>query len=151
VIFGTGCQRNYPALPDAGAKMSKFMEMGGTILVFGQPEEWPGDLFPISIVSYKRTLFRSQLEVNNGSHPVFERTPAANVLRSVSGAYMSYPAAVHPADILIASGEQTAVLTESKIKKGKLIYCGLPLPEMFKDLDNEAISFFSNLINYSGK
>jgi len=151
LALGTGCYENYPALATVRGKLKKFMEHGGTILVFGQPRNWPADLLPVSILSTEKLLPGHQLEVSKKSHPVFHKTEPSKFLEFVDRRYKSYPALVSPSEPIVLLDDKVSMLTESKFKKGRLIYCGLPLLKMFQNLDFVAITFFSGLINYSGK
>jgi len=151
IALGTGCFKNYPVLAAVQGKLKKFMEYGGTILVFGQPRDWPADLLPVSILSNERLLPGFELTVTNETHPVFKRTKPSKFLEYVNSQYKSYPALVSPSESIVLLDDNVSMLTESKFKKGKLIYCGLPLLEMFQNLDLVAITLFTGLINYSGK
>ncbi|MCP4704048.1 MAG: hypothetical protein GY865_05520, partial [candidate division Zixibacteria bacterium] len=74
IALGTGCYQNYPTLSTVQGKLKKFMERGGTILVFGQHKNWPVDLLPVSILPNERSIPGHQLTVSGESHPVFKRT-----------------------------------------------------------------------------
>ena len=151
IALGTGCYKHYPALATVQGKLKKFMEHGGTVLVFGQPRNWPADLLPVSILTTENLLPGNQLTVVEGTHPVFNKTRASRFLEAVNSRYKSYPALVSPSEPIVLLDDKVSMLTESKFKKGKLIYCGLPLLKMFQNLDFVAITFFTGLINYSGK
>lgn len=151
IALGTGCYENYPALATVQGKLKKFMERGGTVLVFGQPRSWPVDILPVSILTIEKLLPGNQLTVIKDAHPIFNKTRASNFLEAVNSRYKSYPASVSPSESIVLLDDNVSMLTESKFKKGRLIYCGLPLLKMFQNLDFVAITFFTGLINYSGK
>jgi hypothetical protein len=153
IILGTGCSDNYPSLSLAGGRIRQFMEYGGTVLVFGQPESWQYDLLPVSISGAAKRLSKKDFRVEESGHAIFNSSYKLNsseVVEKISPAYISYPAIVLPATGIVESKNGTVLLSESKFGKGKLIYCGLPLPEMFRELNIDAIKLLSNLINYSG-
>ncbi|MCP4703348.1 MAG: hypothetical protein GY865_01960, partial [candidate division Zixibacteria bacterium] len=119
--------------------------------VFGQHKNWPVDLLPVSILPNERSIPGHQLTVSGESHPVFKRTRPSKFLEYVDTRYKSYPALVSPSESIVFLDDNISMLTESKFKKGRLIYCGLPLLKMFENLDLVAITFFTGLINYSAK
>ena len=73
------------------------------------------------------------------------------LMSRINAGYVSYPAVVFPGEKIIKSSSNTTVLSQTKLGKGRLIYCGLPLLEMIRDLDIDAIKLFSNLVHYSGE
>ena len=119
--------------------------------MFLASRDWPVDILPVSISSDEKLLPGNQLTIAEESHPVFKRTQPSNFLEYVNTRYKSYPALVFPSEPIVFLDDEISVLTESKFKKGKLIYCGLPLLKMFQNLDFVAITLFTGLINYSGK
>nr|MBN2278662.1 hypothetical protein [candidate division Zixibacteria bacterium] len=154
VIFGTGCFRNYESLDAAYDVIKKYMEFGGTVIVFGQTDDWRDDLLPVSIVSSTQKMEKRDVRVTDNSHPLFTRPYRLDVSRmldGISGGTISYPAVVFPGEKLIEGEKGITHLSVSRFGDGKLIYCGLPLIQMVRNLDAEAIKLFSNLIHYSGK
>jgi hypothetical protein len=154
ILIGSGAHKNYNSLYKADGKLKRFMEYGGTVLVLGQSDEWPSNLLPVSIKSAQRKLERVELEIADDSHGLFNVTykiKPTRLLKAVEEHYTSYPASVFPGEKIIAFNKTATVLAETKMEKGRLIYCGLPLMEMLKNLDKESMKFFSNLMNYSGQ
>ena len=151
LMLETGCLDNYPSLKIGGDRLKDYMQNGGTVLVFGQPEDWPDDILPVTIVSMEKRFNRADLSVLDKGHALFAKADIFEVLKYADGTYLSYPAFVTPADRLIGYGSKASVLTETKFGGGGLIYCGLPLPDMFSSLDDAAVKFMAVLINYSGK
>jgi hypothetical protein len=153
VFLGTGCFRNYPSLEIVNDKLRKYMEYGGTVVVFGQPDDWRDDLLPVSIISTARGVAADRLTANENDHVLFKDKFKIGLKELLSGAggYISYPAVVFPGRRIIEGDNNTTVFSQTKFGKGRLIYCGLPLLEMVRDLDTEAIKLFSNLVHYSGK
>ncbi len=154
ILFGTRCFQKYKSLEIIGDKIKKFMEYGGTVIVFGQPDEWRDDLLPISIISTTAGLPTDSLATLKENHAIFKAKFNIDTKRLLDGihtGYVSYPAVVFPGEKIIKSNNNTAVLAQTKLGKGRLIYCGLPLLEMIRNLDVDAIKLYSNLIHYSGK
>lgn len=154
LLLGTGCFTNYESLEVVYDKIKKYMESGGHVIVFGQTDDWPDDLLPVSIVSASRRVSEEELGVRDRDHPIFKRKykiEMAGLLKKICAGRVSYPAIVFPGEKIIEAANSTALLSVTKLGKGWLVYCGLPLLEMIRDLDVEAIELFSNLINYTGK
>ena len=130
------------------------MEFGGTVVVFGQPDEWRDDLLPVSIISTTVNLSADSLLALDKNNQIFKTkfniTPE-KLMSRINAGYVSYPAVVFPGEKIIKSSSNTTVLSQTKLGKGRLIYCGLPLLEMIRDLDIDAIKLFSNLVHYSGE
>jgi len=154
VIFGSHCFRNYNSLDIIKDKIKEYMEYGGTVIVFGQPDEWRDDMLPISIISTTAGLSSDSLQIMDKKHPIFSakyKIDTDRLINAVNDGYISYPAVVFPGEKIIKSSSNTTVLAQTKLGKGKFIYCGLPLLEMIRDLNIDAIKLYSNLIHYSGK
>jgi hypothetical protein len=149
LLLETGCLENYPSLKNSTDRLRDYMQYGGTVLIMGQPEDWPDDILPVSIITMAKRLDLSAVAVVEAEHGLFESIDMTEVLKSADGRLISYPALVEPADVLIEYGGKSAVMTETVIGQGRLIYCGLPLPEMFRALNNESMKFFARLIKYS--
>jgi len=154
VMFGTDCVQNYSSLDAAYDIIRKYMEFGGTVVVFGQPDDWRDDLLPVSIVSMARKMEKRDFSISDNKHPLFNRkyrVDISKLMDGISGGAISYPAVVFPGERIIEGENGVTLLSVSKFGEGKLIYCGLPLLQMIRNLDIDAIKMFSNLIHYSGK
>ncbi len=154
IFFGTRCYQKYNSLEIIRDKIKDFMEFGGTVVVFGQPDEWRDDLLPVSIISTTVNLSADSLLALDKNNQIFKTkfniTPE-KLMSRINAGYVSYPAVVFPGEKIIKSSSNTTVLSQTKLGKGRLIYCGLPLLEMIRDLDIDAIKLFSNLVHYSGE
>ncbi len=154
IFFGTRCYQKYNSLEIIRDKIKNFMEYGGTVIVFGQPDEWRDDLLPVSIISTAVNLSADSLLALDANNPIFKakfNISPEKLLNGINAGYVSYPAIVFPGEKIIKSSSNTTVLSQTKLGKGRLIYCGLPLLEMIRDLDTDAIKLFSNLVHYSGE
>jgi len=154
IAIGSGADKYYPSLNKVDGKLKRYMESGGTVLVFGQADTWGSDYLPVSLSPYGQSLSSTDININRGNHKIFNKTyhiNLQNLARAVNPGLVSFPASVFPADDIITSKRNGVLLSESDFQKGRLIYCGLPLPEMVRELDRDAIKFFTNMINYSGE
>ncbi|MCX6827652.1 MAG: hypothetical protein NTV06_10380 [candidate division Zixibacteria bacterium] len=153
VILGTGCLKQYKSLEFSSEKLRKYMEFGGQVLVFGQPDNWRNDLLPVSIIPTQNRLAATDLELTEPKQAIFKtgyEIDVSALLQRINVNYFSYPAVIFPAEKIITGRDKVTLLSISKFGRGRFIYCGIPLLEMFGDLDTDAIKLFSNLINYSG-
>lgn len=154
IIFETGCDERYHALGSVGTRLKKYMDYGGGIIVFGQPSNWRDDLLPVTITSTAERLSAKDATVLNADHSLFNLTHTVNVLQllqNIGQSYISYPALVFPAERIIERADNTALLSESEFGRGRFIYCGLPILQMIRQIDPEAVKFFANLVNFAGK
>jgi len=152
LLFGTNCFHNYQALEIIHDKVKKFMEYGGTVIVFGQPDDWRDDLLPVSIISTAARLSKDNISFSVNNHTLFSnkyKIEQKYLLGGIHTGYVSYPAVVFPCKKIIKGDNNTTILSETKLGKGSLIYCGLPLPELIRELDIDAIKLYSNLIHYA--
>ncbi len=154
LVIGSGAFTAYPSLARMDHKLKKFMERGGTILVFGQDENWPVEEFPVSIDGARKGIKAAEIEIKSPQHPLFAQTHKLDLTRlksDVDAEFPSFPAVVFPGKEIISSTTGGILLAEALFEKGRLLYCGLPLSDMMRHIDREAFRFLANLINYSGK
>jgi len=153
VLIGDGVIDDARAKQVLNDKLKKYIEFGGTVITFGRPEQWGDKILPVSIVPGGDVRTSADLNAKTGNHPLFKEKYRINVpdlLKRAAEEYQSRPAIVFPGERIVRAGSGAAVLTETKLGEGKLIYCGLPLTEMIRNLDTEAVRLFTNLIVYSG-
>jgi hypothetical protein len=153
ILFGPGAVSGCRLTDILRDRLKRYMEFGGTVIVLAQPDEWRENLLPVSIVPGGKKLSLDEVTVRDQDHPIFKGRAAVDVsrlLKGVSAGYAAYPAAVFPGERILETGDNTALISETRFGEGRLIYCGLPLPEMISDLDVEAIKLLSNLITCSG-
>jgi hypothetical protein len=154
VIFGSGCSLQNELIGVANTKLKKFMEYGGTMIVFGQPDSRQYTLLPIPIGPALNRIPENAYKIINPADPLFSQTykiDASAFLANIISRRSLRPANIFSGDKVIGVEGDVSLLTVTKLGRGKLIYCGFPLPEMFRELDTVAIKFFSNLINYAGQ
>jgi hypothetical protein len=153
VIFGTECFKNYQELEIVRDKIKQYLDYGGTVVVFGQPDSWRDDLLPVSIISYPARLSKTDIEIRQKDHALFKakyKLNPADFIDGITGDYTSYPAVVFPGKRIVSFGK-TSLLSVSHFGNGRFIYCGLPLLQMIKELDPQAARLFSNLMYYINK
>ncbi len=151
IVIGSGAFRDYPSLRLAKGRLEDYARHGGSIVVFGQPTDWPHDILPIELT------------------PVMERFAGPDILNRLhSAAVLSKPytisdrilfeslaqrrtvsaAIVSPAENVYVTPGGGSLLAVSRVGNGQIIFCGLPLLEWTSKLNIEAIHLFANLMNY---
>ena len=154
IMFAPGAAVERASLDIIRDRLKIYMEFGGTVIVLAQPEDWPERLLPASIHAAARKLPAGESKVRDRNHPILSGKTDVDITRllnRLSDEYTAYPAAVFPGEKIIETDNNMALLSETKFGEGRLIYCGLPLPEMIRELDVEAVKLLSNLLIYSGK
>lgn len=154
VVIGSGTMDDPQLQPLLSDKLKTYLEMGGTVIVFNRPGQWGENLLPVSIVPSGSKTASKDFRAKTGNHPFFKEKYAVNVpdlLKRAADNYESRPAVVFPGERVIDAEEGATVLSETRIGEGTLIYCGLPLLEMIRNLDPDAIKLFANLLLYSKK
>ena len=155
LLMDTDCFEKYPSLKKLSDKLNRYMEFGGTIIVFGQSHKWPDGSLPVSILPVESNLDSRDTKLTGSANdPLFNntyKTSPTYLISAVKEAYRSYPAGVFPGESLISAGHNMSLLSRTDIGSGHLIYCGFPVLDMFADLEPIGVEFFANLINFSHK
>ncbi|MEW5924825.1 MAG: hypothetical protein AB1746_12650 [Candidatus Zixiibacteriota bacterium] len=154
VIIGSGTIDDPQVQPLLKDKLKSYLETGGTAVVFSRSGQWGENMLPVSIVAGGTGTTGRGLQTKTANHPFFKGKYTINVpdlLKRAAENYESHPAVVFPCERIIDAAEGSTVLSETKIGRGTLIYCGLPLLEMIRNLDPDAIKLFANLLLYSKK
>lgn len=151
IVIGSGAFRDYPSLRLVKSRLEDFVRHGGSIVVFGQPADWPRDILPVELTPVLERLSGSE---------ILNRLPGATVLskpynisdrilfeamvqkRIISGAIVS------PAENVYVTPSGGSLLSVSRLGSGQIIFCGLSLLEWTSKLNIEAIHLFANLMNY---
>jgi hypothetical protein len=151
IIVGSGAYREYPALAKIKARLEEYIRFGGSLIILGQPYDWPEDALPMSLTP--------TLEVVDTTD-IITRLPHANVLSRpyrIEIPYLLAPleirkavssAVISPSERVFITHSGAALLSVSRLGGGQVIYCGLPLLQMIGGLNLEAIHLFANLLNY---
>ncbi len=151
IVLGSGCFRRYPNLRWYRDRLEEFIRNGGSVVLFGQPDDWPAGILPVSFVP-DRALLRqgditSLLRYANVLSRPYE-IDQAELLSWYDRARAASPAEIAPSEKVFVAPEGESLLSVSRLGQGQLIYCGLPLLDMVADLELAAIHLFSNLMNY---
>ncbi len=151
IVIGSGAFRNYPSFRKMKDRFEDFIRNGGSLVVLGQPYDWPEGVLPVSFVPGIELVDKSEIA---------NRIPRANVLTRpyeivetnlLSSFYKRRDvsaAAIAPAEKVYVTPSGAALLSVSRIGDGQLIYCGLPLLQMISRLDIDAIHLLANILNY---
>lgn len=151
IVIGSGAAREYRSLRDAKGRLEDYVRRGGSLILLGQPSDWPESSLPVG--------FEPALE-NIAAGDIANRIPNANVLSKpytisdrglldALGRKRLTPSAVlAPAENVYVTPSGAALLSVSRLGDGQIIYCGLPLLELVSQLNIEAIHLFANLLNY---
>ena len=151
IIIGSGAFRNYPSLGVIKERLIEYLRYGGSLVVLGQPYDWPEGILPITV--------NPALEAVQ-SEQITNRIPEARLLNqphkiSESGllSFFRYKqqvasAVVMPSERVLITPSEGTLLSVSRLGEGQIIYCGLPLIDMISKLNIEAIHLLANILNY---
>jgi len=151
IVIGSGSYRNYPSLRKMKYRFEDYVRNGGSLIVFGQPEDWPDDMLPI-ILSPTQEFVTNEEITNRIDQAKVLREPykisELNLFSSFFRKKEVASAVVAPAEKVFITPSGATLLSVSRIGDGQIIYCGLPLLDLISKLDIDAIHLFANLLNY---
>jgi hypothetical protein len=151
ILVGPGALRDYPSFRQIEGRLEDYVRYGGSLVILGQPTNWPEGVLPVSFVSTAESLTGRQ---------VLNRLPQAQVLTkpyiisdSTLLAWLDspqplFPAVISPAEKVYVTPSGAALLSVTKLGEGQVIFCGWPLIEMTSELNIEAIHLLANILNY---
>jgi len=151
IIIGSGSFRQYQSFRKLKGRFEDYLRHGGSIVVMGQPDDWPEGALPISLVP--------MIELIDGSE-ITNRTTEARILNkpyiiSDSNLLSSFykkrevtSAIISPAEKVYVCPSGGTLLSISRLGDGQIIYCGFPLLKMISRLKIDAIHLFANILNY---
>jgi hypothetical protein len=150
LLIGSGALRNYPSFRKVRGRIEDYLNGGGTVVIMGQPSDWPSAVLPISLAPVTAELSANGVTTADQSHDLLKRPYQIGV--SGLSAWFTRPqkitcAVVSPARPVLTGPSGEMLLSVSTIGRGKIIYCGLPLTEMVGSLNIEAIHLLSNILN----
>jgi len=151
LVFGTRFYEKYSSSDLIRDKVKKYLENGGTVVVFGQPDDWDGRQLPVSIIPSANNIDAGDVSIVDKDNRLFkirDLVRPESFKNQISKHYPSFPAIVYPGKNIYSWGGRS-LLSETKVGRGKLIYCGLPLLSMFRDLKPEAINLLTNIMSSS--
>ena len=151
IVVGSGAFRDFPALKLITERLIDYLRNGGSLVILGQPYDWPEGVLPVSFVPAEEAVRADEINL---------LIPDACILSAphkISEAeFMAYfgqkrrvaSAVVTPSEKVYVAPSGGALLSVSKLGDGQIIYCGLPLVEMIAELNIEAIHLLANILNY---
>ncbi|HOD65967.1 MAG TPA: hypothetical protein PKW75_07260 [candidate division Zixibacteria bacterium] len=151
ILVGSGAFRAYPSFAAMKDRFEDFVRNGGSLVIFGQPVDWPQDVLPVRFVPDVELVDRNDIinripdaNLLSKPYPIVE----TNLLSSFYRKQDVAAAVVAPAERVYVAPSGAALLSVSRIGEGQIIYCGLPLLDMIARLDIDAIHLFANILNY---
>ncbi len=151
ILVGSGAIRDYPSFRSVTGRLEDYMRNGGSVVLLGQPSDWPEGVLPVSFVpSMERVV----------SAEILNRIPKAKLLTSTYSISDSSLLAllqirrevaagiISPAEPVLVTPSGATLLSVTRLDEGQLIYCGLPLVDMISQLNIEAIHLLANILNY---
>ncbi|MEW6050337.1 MAG: hypothetical protein AB1644_04650 [Candidatus Zixiibacteriota bacterium] len=151
IVIGSGSFREFPSLRAARGGFEDFVRAGGSLIILGQPPDWPQGILPLELTPGTEEL---------SSTDIFNQQPTSELLRApyqISDQGLLEPlsqkaivasAVVSPGDKLYVSPSGAAILSVTRLGNGSIVYCGYPLLDMIAELNIDAIHLFANLLNY---
>lgn len=151
LLVGSGAHREYPALGDVRGRLEDFVRSGGSLVILGQPGDWPEGALPVALNPVREVLRADDIlnrieDANILSRP--HKINQTDLLGWIKGSSYQTSAVVSPAERVFVTPSGATLLSVSRIGTGQIIYCGLPLVEMISDLNLEAIHLLANILNY---
>ncbi len=151
IVIGSGCHRDYPSLRLMKGRFEDYLRYGGSLVLLGQPEDWPGEILPVSFVPTVEAIAQDDISnyipearILTSTYSVSEK----NLLSFFSRKREATPAVISPAEKVLVTPKGATLLSVSRLGDGQIIFCGLPILEMVTQLDIDAIHLFANLLNY---
>ncbi|RME25791.1 MAG: hypothetical protein D6800_07230, partial [Candidatus Zixiibacteriota bacterium] len=151
IVIGSGALRNYPHFRQITGRLESYLRYGGSLLLFGQPDNWPQELLPVAFVPSPETVKPGDIlnripdaRVLNRPYVISQR----GLLSSLSTKRPVPSALVSPAEKVLVTPQGAVLLSVSRIGDGQIIFCGLPLQDMIARLNIDAIHLLANLLNY---
>ena len=151
IVVGSGAFREYPNLRRISGRIEEYVRYGGTLILLGQPPDWPDGVLPVNLAPSLELVSASEVTTLSSGDELLTKPYliSEHGLLDFFKTKMSVaPAVVTPAEKVMASASGGALLSVSRLGKGHIIYCGLPLTEMIAALNIEAIHLFANLLNH---
>lgn len=151
IIIGSGSLKYYPAFGLIKDRLENYIRQGGSIVLLGQPRDWPKGLLPVAFVPAAESVDNSEItnripeaRILSWPYPISDKSLLSSFYKKKS----VVSAVVSPAEVVYRTASGGALLSVSRLGDGQLIYCGLPLLEMISRLDIDAIHLFANIVNY---
>lgn len=151
IIVGSGSFRHRPSLRKVKDRLQDYLRYGGSIVVMGQPDDWPEGVLPVSLVPMVELVDRTEIATSIPEARILSKPydiSENNLLASFHKKRKVTSAVVLPAEKVYICPSGSALLSISRLGEGQIIYCGFPLLEMISRLEIDAIHLFANILNY---
>ncbi|UCD65012.1 MAG: hypothetical protein JSW34_06160 [Candidatus Zixiibacteriota bacterium] len=151
IVIGSGAFRDYDSFHLMKNRFETYLRQGGSLVILGQPEDWPGDAVPFSFVATTEVVTTDELTSLIPEARILARPytiSQKNLLSSFYRRQVVSAAVITPAEKVIVTSRGGTLLSVSRLGDGQMIFCGLPLAEMIARLDIDAIHLFANILNY---
>ncbi len=151
IIVGSGSFRNYPSLKKMKNRYEEFVRNGGSLIVLGQPEDWPEDMLPVILSPSEEFITKEEITNRIDQARLLNQPYKISQLNLFSSFFKKREVAtavVAPAEKVFVTPSGATLLSVSRIGDGQIIYCGLPLLDLIAKLEIDAIHLFANLLNY---
>jgi hypothetical protein len=151
IIVGTGAYLNFASLSDVKGRLEDYIRYGGSLIVLGQPDDWPQDVLPVSFAPGPERVLPQELILLLPNARVLSKSYKIDVdglLAGLGGASDVHSAVITPSERVLVTASGANLLSVSRRGEGQIIYCGLPLTDLISRLNLEAIHLFANLLNY---
>lgn len=151
IVVGSGAFRMYPSLTDVSGRLEQYIRNGGSLVILGQPYDWPKGVLPMSLTPSLELVTAGDItNLIAGANvlTVPYRVDKAELLASFGAARPAAAAVIAPSERVFSTPSGATVLSVSRLGAGQMIYCGLPLTDLIAELNLQAIHLFANLLNY---
>ena len=151
IAIGSGAYRNYQSFRKVKDRFEDYIRAGGSIVVFGQNQNWPIGSLPAAIVPTTELVSRKTLKNQIPGARILSRPYKITETNLLSLFYKPVEVAsaiVTPAERVYVTASGATLLSVSRLGQGQVIYCGLPLLELIAKLNIDAIHLFANILNY---
>ena len=129
IVIGSGSFRTYPSLTRIRDRINDFLRFGGSLVIFGQPRDWPQGVLPVSFVP--GTEYVSEKEIINGienarimSRPF--KISTKGLLSSFFKKREANATSISPSEMVFETPSGGSLLSVSRFGQGQIIYCGFP-------------------------
>ncbi len=151
IIVGSGSFRWLGSFRAAKNRFEGYVSNGGSLVVLGQPDDWPDGSLPVSLVPGAEFIGRADISNRIPEARILNRPYAIsddNLLVSFGRPREVRSAVISPAEKVYVSSSGGTLLSVSRLGQGQIIYCGLPVLDMISQLEIDAIHLFANIVNY---
>jgi len=151
IVIGSGGWREYPSLRLIKGRLEDYVRNGGSIVIFGQTDDWPDGILPIGLAPIAEQVTAKDIQNRINGATLLSKPYAISeriLLDPLEKKLTMASALVSPAENVFVTPSGASLLSVSRLGNGQIIYCGLPLLEWVGQLNIEAIHLFANLLNY---